>query len=64
MGASLKARLKALSKDASSTKQTGLVIAPAESQEEQLCVTALVLLVRSSKSAQKEDQLQIGRAHV
>jgi len=57
MGASLKARLKALSKDASSTRQAGLIIAPAESQEEQLCVIALDLLVRSTKSAQKEDLL-------
>jgi len=33
------------------------VIAPFVSKEEQSCVTALVQLVRSSKSAQKEDLL-------
>ncbi|CAH1906283.1 hypothetical protein NTGHW29_830015 [Candidatus Nitrotoga sp. HW29] len=57
MGSSLKARLKALSKDDSSTKQTGLVIAPFVSKEEQSCIKALVQLVRSSKSTQKEDLL-------
>jgi len=57
MGSSLKARLKALSRDDSSTRQTGLVIAPFVSKEEQSCVTALVQLVRSSKIARKEDLL-------
>ncbi len=51
MGSSLKARLKALSRDDSSTRQTGLVIAPFVSKEEQSCVTALVQLVRSSNSS-------------
>ncbi len=57
MGSSLKARLKVLSKDDSSTKQAGLVIAPFVSKEEQSCVKALVQLVRSSKSMQQEDLL-------
>ena len=41
MGSSLKARIKALSKDDSSTKQTGLVIAPFVSKEEQSCVNSI-----------------------